>query len=716
MKKGFIKWLLMSILVVQMVFGSAFSAFAKDEDDVNPSDAVPEIVLLNGPVYEVKAGMVNEVEITIKNASSYTTKNVVVQPTISDTSDNPFKISFKDGSNKFSSIAPRSEKTVTMLVEVDSTAATKTYSMSLKYTFFNSFTNKFSGSDNIYLKVQNVNAEPNFAIENYKVSPENVAAGATATLSATLRNIGPINMNDVNISLDGLDPAGVSIVGVSNKRYNKVDAGTQVDFSFQIVTNSGMDSGSYPVTVHMTYKDDGGKEYTLDQKYYVNVGGSSSGAKPTVEIKNMAEPSGTFGVNSNFSVKFDLFNNGKATAKNIKITATPAGGEDAVVPKSASIQTLNELAAGGSKSFEFVFAATAASKSQNYPIEFSVEYEDGTKKEGVNNVITFKQYAGVNVSNPEGDAVGPDGKKVTSKPKIIVSNYVCDPIIVMAGEEFDLTMTFLNTHPEKNVKNVKMFLTLSEETSSDTEKTGNIFTPVDSSNTFYFDAIPSKGTVNKKLRLYTVPDAQPKTYTLTVNFEYEDESGNEYTATELLGINVAQPTKLETSQIALPTSVEAGMPVNLSFELYNTGKVTLNNLMIKLEGDIDTQNKSTYLGNFESGNNEYFDGTFMIYNEGETTVSVILSYDDPSGEHIENKQDFTIMVTAPAPMEEMDPSMMDPGMNGGANTGILKKIGIGVGVVIVVAVIGGIVWKKRKAKKEEEFLKAEDEEDKNFKG
>ena len=34
--------------------------------------------------------------------------------------------------------------------------------------------------------------------------------------------------------------------------------------------------------------------------------------------------------------------------------------------------------------------------------------------------------------------------------------------ILMAGENFDLTMTFLNTHVEKAVKNVKMYLTMIE--------------------------------------------------------------------------------------------------------------------------------------------------------------------------------------------------------------------------------------------------------------
>ena len=60
-----------------------------------------------------------------------------------------------------------------------------------------------------------------------------------------------------------------------------------------------------------------------------------------------------------------------------------------------------------------------------------------------------RQGIRLNVSNPDKD------DENESKPKIIVSNYVSDPLIVMAGDEFDLTMTLMNTHKEKAVKNIK---------------------------------------------------------------------------------------------------------------------------------------------------------------------------------------------------------------------------------------------------------------------
>lgn len=711
MRRKNLRWIFLLIFIVQFAFGThTTTAFATDT--INPPEesivGSPEVTLVNGPVFDVKPGMSNEIEIVLKNISSYTANSIVIYPVISNLENNPLKLEFKYNSSRLATINPRAERTITIVADVDETAPSGTYEVTLNYTYFNSKGVKSQSSNKIYLKVTNNSAVPNFVIENYNLTPESMIAGSKATATATLRNLGPLDMYDVEITLDGLTPESLSVNGVNSQKFKRVDAGTQQNFSFDIIADSNIAAGNYPLSYVLKYNDHTGKSYDFTQKIFINVGGTGAG-KPSLEIQNMKEPDGTFGVNENFPISFQLVNTGENTAKNIRITATPSGSDGSVVPKSTSVQTVKTLEKGQKQDFTFLFAATANSKSQNYAVEFQVEYEDGTKKEGADNVVTFKQYAGANVSNPEGDKKEGEEEKV-SKPKIIVSNYVCDPLIVMAGSEFDLTMTFLNTHSEKSVKNIKMFLTLAEEKEADSEKTGNIFTPVNSSNTFYFDSISSKGTVDKKMRLYVVPDAQPKTYTLTVNFEYEDADGNEFTATELLGINVKQPTELKTGEIFVPEMVEMGMPVSVSFELYNTGKVTLNNLMITLEGDITTQAKDTYLGNFTSGYSEYYEGSFSAMQEGENKVNIIISYDDPSGEHIEEKHEFVMTATPPMPMEEMDGIDGIDKMGGNASGlgAMAGKIAIGIGIALIVIIILIVVIKKRKAKKEAEFLAAED--------
>ena len=628
------KWFQRAVTAAMVFLLAAGQCVTGFADDWD--NGTPGLVIGGDGVYEVEAGETTRLTIQLKNTGAGTAENVNVQAK-GAAGIIPYKLSLAGGGN-VGDIGVNGYRELKLTVTMDDIVEESNYPVTLNFSY------NGSGSGTIYLKVKGYGREPDFLLDNMTLVPESLSPGETAELSGRVVNRGTQDMHQVELSLDNLSAEGISLVsGFSSKTVAQIPVGGETAF------------------------------------------------------RNMKEPGGTYGVNQNFTVSFDLYNAGETTAKSIAVTAE-AVDATAVVPKSASRKTVKELAPGASVPFSFQFAGTSSSTSQNYAIQFTVEYTSGGSA-----TTTFKQYAGVNVSNPDKD------DENESKPKIIVSNYVSDPLIVMAGDEFDLTMTLMNTHKEKAVKNIKMFLTLAEETSSETEKSGNIFTPVNSSNTFYFDSIGPKSTVDKSLRLYVVPDAQPKTYTLTVNFEYEDGNGKEYTAQELLGINVKQVTQLQIDEFSIPEMVEVYQPVSVSFSYYNTGKVTLNNVMIKVEGDVDCQNKSTYIGNMESGNSEYFETTFSAMQPGETPVTIIVSYEDPSGETVEERRELMLNAMEPMMPEDMEGEPENPPLDMGQ---IAKYIGI-------LAVLGaGLVFFMKKQKEEPkrnaESMNRDDDEDDDF--
>lgn len=653
-------------------------------------NGTPGLIVGGDGVYEVEAGETTRVSIQLKNTGAGTAENVTVRAS-GAAGIIPYKLSLSGGGN-IGDIGMNGYKELKLTVTMDDVVQEASYPVTLEYTY-NGNGGHYTGSGTIYLKVKGYGREPDFLLDHMTLVPENLSPGETAELSGRVVNRGAQDMHQVELSLDNLTAEGISLVsGFSTKTASQIPVGGEMPFHFPLAASADMAAGNYPVTFKLKYQDDYGKAYEKTQEFYVNVGGVA-GKKADLEIRNMNEPAGTYGVNQNFTVSFDLYNAGETTAKSIAVTAEPVDAS-AVVPKSSSRRTLKELAPGASAPFSFQFAGTAASTSQNYAIQFTVEYTSGGTA-----TTSFKQFAGVNVSNPDKD------EENASKPKIIVSNYVSDPLIVMAGDEFDLTMTLMNTHKEKAVKNIKMFLTLAEETSSETEKSGNIFTPVNSSNTFYFDSIGPKSTVDKSLRLYVVPDAQPKTYTLTVNFEYEDGNGKEYTAQELLGINVKQVTQLQIDEFTIPDMVEVYEPVTVSFSYYNTGKVTLNNVMIKVEGNVDCQNKSTYIGNMESGYSDYFETTFSAMEPGETPVAIVISYEDPSGETVEERRELTFTATEPMMTdEEMEPE------NPPLDMGQIAKY-IGILVILAAALVFFMKKQKEEPKSNAESMNSDDLED-----
>lgn len=685
------KRLLAFLAVLIMAVSVSLTAFAADDDEEDKEPAgMPIINVISGNIYEIEPGQETNIALRVRNTSTSVAKSVVVIPTVENASENPLKVTLNAQSSNIGTISANGERTINLTVAADRTAATKTYAINIKFQFLNNDGVSYDSTSTIYFKIKNASGVPVFNFQNYKLNPTTLNAGDSSVLTFELFNKGPLNLYNAVVSLENLDPAGVGVNGTNQKKFSKIWAGTKETLSFNLTTNSAMEDGSYPVTVKVVFNDENGTEHTYEEKYFVSVG-AGSGKNADLRIENVKEPGGTFGVNQNFDFSFTVKNYGDAVAENIRISAAEYGEGGNIVPKSNSTFSLKELQPGKSADYTFTFAPTGNASTRNYTVEFKLEYKMGGKD------YTVTQYAGANVSNPEKDKEE-DGDKKESKPKIIVSDYKCDPVIVMAGENFDLTMTFLNTHVEKAVKNVKMYLTMIEETSSENEKSGNVFTPVDSSNTFYYDSIAPKGTVSKTMTLYTVPSAQPKTYTLTVNFEYEDESGNEYTATELLGINVKQVSQIDTSEIFVPESSEIGMPISVYFDIHNTGKVDISNLKVSLEGDITTQNKSTYIGNCSPGDSNYYEGSFSVNNIGLNNFKLTISYDDPSGEQIQQVKEYTINGVEPVMDDTMGGEMMPDDMDMNQGLSLKAKIGIGVGAVvgIIILVVVLKVIKKRK--------------------
>ena len=117
----------------------------------------------------------------------------------------------------------------------------------------------------------------------------------------------------------------------------------------------------------------------------------------------MTEPSGTYVVNQNFQVSFDLANIGEGEAKNIKVSASGMEG-GAVVPKSTSIKNIKMLAPNEVSHFDFTFAGTSSAETQNYPIEFTIEYENET-----DTPTTFKEET----HHGKGNCQGFDPRRTT---------------------------------------------------------------------------------------------------------------------------------------------------------------------------------------------------------------------------------------------------------------------------------------------------------------
>jgi hypothetical protein len=699
MKRFFSSLLIFAIIFTMLPAG----AWATE----NPVPDRPLLKLVSTNSVRVEADSRTTVSIELENFGTISATDIVA----SLYSDSTGAVIVTGGTVKpIASINAGSKGKVNFSIDIDSDVAEGTYTLPYSVVYFGTTVEsepseeeeseptsgsaittatkyELSGTINVRVSSAPVTV-PDLLISKVDLIPAIVLPGQDFVAGFEIENNGDGPARDIKVTLGGLSSETFSLRTVlGTKTITSISRGRKAYVSFELKASKGLTPGSYPVTLNMTYKNDKG-EVIGPQSEQINIQvGSNLEQASTLLLQNISYPSGPLGQNKEVKVTFEIRNQGQSVAKKVVIKAESTD-TTGLVPKSLSTAKIEAIAPGEVVSLQFLFLTAPNASTSNYPINITVEYTDDLASPGSRDPIS--QMIGIFVNAP----TPPDGNANLSTPKLIIDKYSFNPVLVEAGKNFEMFLSFYNTNSSRSVRNIKIFLTAEEETDS-----GSVFTPVNSSNTFYIDSIAPKGRVEKTITMFTIPDAKAKTYTITAHFEYEDSAANPYQAQEFIGIPVIQQSRLETGEIGYFPESYVGQSTPISLEFYNTGKVTLYNMMVKLEGDFQTENGQYYVGNFNSGSSEYFEGYVIPSQPGELTGDIVFTFEDSTGQMQELRKPFALNVMDMMPMPEYPgeyPPIDEPrpGGTGGWQSFLLP------GAIGLAAIIGGIVfYRKRKAKK-----------------
>ena len=663
---------------VEVLYGKASDTSTVDLKVESTVTAGAALKLTDTTIHNVVAGQTQQVSFTLKNTSESRTKEGTMKLSIINKNSTSKGIQLKRTSFDLSELLPDETKefNVTLAIDKDVTRGIHEMEVDIEGT-----------KQIIKLKVDSDFMPPSLEVtatgtDGFKINqPKDITIG--------LKNVGNIAARNVKVEVVS-DPK-INVMDGSNVRYvESIPSKQSQSVKIRLQVNSAATS-SIPVQLKFSYTDDLGEKREDSQYIYLLTSGGVTNTE--VNIVDIKGPTGTYGVDNNFEVSFAV--TAKKGAKNIKISVA---GDTGIVPKTQNLFMIDKLEAGQKKQFKVTLAATKAAANSSHPIEIKAEYKNNDE------AIVFSQFTSANITNPEAEENGEGDKTPKGLPKVIIGEYKSNPVVVKAGEEFDLDLGFLNTNSTKSVHNLKANLTVKEVGEKDT---GSVFTPVGASNTFFIADLAPRQTGVKKIRLYTIPSAKPKTYEITIEMEYEDDKGNPIKATENIGIPVEQVTKLEIADIQTDSGAQVGMPMSLTANIYNTGKTDISNVSIHIEGEgFDVQENKMFIGNFEKGASEQYMPTLIANQTGELTGKIIIEYEDPTGSMQKVSQDFNVEVM------EMPP-MPDGGENGEMTPIPEEKpakwptiVGIIGGFGLAALIAFGVV-KKRNAKLAE---KAFDEE------
>lgn len=307
---------------------------------------------------------------------------------------------------------------------------------------------------------------------------------------------------------------------------------------------------------------------------------------------------------------------------------------------------------------------------------------------------------------------------IGATPWVIINKYTLSADRVLAGNTVTLSLFIENTN-QRAVKNVKISLGVIriEETGGiggGGTSGGTVFSPVNSSNSFYIDTIPGKTVITKTIDLYVDPNATAKTYIVPVTINYEDRLGKTLTSEEMVNIPVTQECKLQVLSVETPPVGFVGQPVSVMSEFVNVGKVSLGNFMVSLEGDFTTENGSYFIGNLDIGVSDFFQGMIIPREEGTLEGKLVFSYIDNNNKEVREENPFTIEIQA---QPEMPPGMIDgefmgpdgpfPGGMPGEGGGFFSKIKsaiLPIILILVIVIMAVYIIRTKKKKAEEEFF------------
>lgn len=677
---------------------------AKPETDTGGGNNPPPDLSKYNPVLELgssdiptgKAGSTIRIPLSITNNSNYEARNIKITPNLEGL---PFEIDQITMYKTVNKLLANQSTDIDFQFKIKKDAEKKTYTLPLTIEYKNMYNIAFTEEKVIYISIDNTNLPPQLVVREAVSNPAEIKPEENFTVTFDVWNMGTIEAENVIVDLDSSDD--FYIMDSITKKYLFELKGLQNEkIKYTLRPKKGLETGTYGITISLKHKDMADAEkYTM----YVTVLSESKEeeAEENVNIitENIITPQTSVLTEQPFTVSFDIKNIGTTKAKDVKVTVDSG---DKILPQSLNMLSISEIDAGGSINSVFSFIASKDCETRSYPIKAIIEYKNGEE------MVKKEQYMGVLIEKVK-DEEEDDKGTLNTVPKIIISEYSSEPGMVNAGENFTLRMTFLNTSKIRAVENMKITLIVNEGS----EATGSVFTPVQSSNTFYIDHLEPGQASNKEMIMYTIPDAKAKTYVVKAAFEYEYEEQNQLKTNsmeDVFGIPVVQPAKLETTDVIVYEPAIVGEPVYISSEFYNMGKVLLSNLMVRVEGEFDTKESNYFVGNFDSGNSDYYEASIIPLTPGETKGLLVYTFEDSAGTEHRIEKEFSVIAMEAAPV--MNPGMDFPGMEPGKNPGMypgmeepqtskfpLIPVIIG-GVVLVGVIVLIIVLKRRKKRKE----------------
>lgn len=536
---------------------------------------------------------------------------------------------------------------------------------------------------------------------------QTINAGQNKTLRIQLSNTTNSILGKIQVS--STLPEGMTFNASDATKSIYLGRRETAELTLDVSAGKEMTSGTQTISLKAMYKY-GSEVKTEEIPVYLKVTGmeEQTGGSGSLAVTNYKVDKSTVPAGDTFKLNVTVQNNTGKAVKGLQVKLDGLATEGITVNGGLDTQTIQNLASGASTTLTYNMATSKKLETGNQIL--TVNLKNGEEETASKVFVPVKGTKTSSDENTEGVGM--------SKPQIIMQSYSFGESSVVGGQTFPLTLNVKNTSSVSAIENVKMTI----ESAPD-ETTGGVFTPANSSNTFFIARVPAGGVFTESIDMLVKADAAPKSYGLQVKFSYEavlDGKRESLEATETITVPVTQPDRFEVNEVELYSPIYLGDSPSISVQYVNQGKSTIFNLSVEATGEnFTTGETKSYIGNVESGASDSFDLSINPVDVGPLTGTLKFTYEDANGDTKEIIREFSAEVM---PMDM--PAIDDPGLEpmpeepqGGFPMWAWILIGVGAAVVVAVVVIVVVVKvkarKKRLLEENDEFddIPEDDDED-----
>ena len=530
-------------------------------------------------------------------------------------------------------------------------------------------------------------ADTDIAISNVNMDGQQAGEKVTVSFRAETdnsnRNYKVTNITKIVPVLDESFP-----FETDDEAYKVIHAtGSSVDASYNFTARENLETGYYPVAFTITYdrqaEDGTVTAYCVTKSISVKIQEKEESASSDgdISLKVKSAPSGTYGKTCDV-----IFQAKAKKGKILSVTPVVTDG----FPFETEKDAYRSITSKGTTSLkcDYAFKVREDVVTGYQMVSFLVKYQKDGKTYEVTRSLNVKLTG--KKSNSEGGSNGGTGN--TSTPRLMVAGCDVGKDRIYANEAFTLTLHMENT-AKSTISNIK--ISLANEESQ--------FVPEDGVGSTFIESMGAGEKMDVTFQIKPVSGLEEKSYPLVVKSEYENGKAEAFNAEDTLYVPVYLRQRLSITDVYLTQdSYEVGDMVEVSATVNNLGEGNLYNVTVYLSGD-NVEESASYVGNVKpgkSGTADILAKATVVTDGAHTKNQMLITYEDKDGNVQEKSIEIDLRVKEPVydNLEKVKTS--------NDHSAMVKKTGIVIVIMVGMAGIGYVVFRRRKRKQEilDEFI------------